>query len=453
MALTSSDANKVLIVSYNFPPVNSPGVYRIIGFLKHLKTFGYEPIVLTVKNPFGDVVDESMTSCIPVGTEVHRVFSFEIDRLKTNIIDFLKNAGSRSCRGGSDSNSARGRGSNIFSSYLKDIEKFLFLPDRKIGCIPQLCLCALWICWLKKVKFIFISSPPHSLHLVGVFLKKVLGVNVISDFRDPWGNELISRSVFARCINLAIEKTVLKNSDCVIANTDGLKLKIKNKHTWLEEDKIEVITNGFDRNEMQSYEMKEIPAPIKRGDKLSLVFIGTIYPGMIDGFIKALEELYNSNKEISTLIRITFAGTLSESDIGQFDKVGLRDMVSYLGFISRKASIKCIQESDILLLFLPDNEQFNSCIPSKVFDYILTAKPIFALIPEGDTTRFLQKTKTGICIAPNNVNEIKTIILRLLDDFHADKIKIDPDWCEIEKFNRYDLTKKLVRIFDLLKSK
>ena len=30
------------------------------------------------------------------------------------------------------------------------------------------------------------TGPPHSMHLIGLELKKKLGIKWISDFRDPW---------------------------------------------------------------------------------------------------------------------------------------------------------------------------------------------------------------------------------------------------------------------------
>ncbi|HMT12896.1 MAG TPA: glycosyl transferase, partial [Ignavibacteria bacterium] len=41
---------KVLIISYYFPPSGGPGVQRVLKFVKYLPEFGWQPIVLTVKD-------------------------------------------------------------------------------------------------------------------------------------------------------------------------------------------------------------------------------------------------------------------------------------------------------------------------------------------------------------------------------------------------------------------
>ena len=40
--------NKVLIITYYWPPSGSSGVQRILKFTKYLPQFGWQPIILTV---------------------------------------------------------------------------------------------------------------------------------------------------------------------------------------------------------------------------------------------------------------------------------------------------------------------------------------------------------------------------------------------------------------------
>ena len=56
-------AQKVLIVSYYWPPSGGSGVQRWMYFAKYLKELGWEPIVITVKQQQASyaVWDESLT--------------------------------------------------------------------------------------------------------------------------------------------------------------------------------------------------------------------------------------------------------------------------------------------------------------------------------------------------------------------------------------------------------
>ena len=43
---------KVLFISYFFPPLTGPGAQRVTKFVKYLNEFGWNPLVLTVNDPY-----------------------------------------------------------------------------------------------------------------------------------------------------------------------------------------------------------------------------------------------------------------------------------------------------------------------------------------------------------------------------------------------------------------
>ena len=42
--------------------------------------------------------------------------------------------------------------------------------------------------FINNIETIVTTGPPHSIHLIGLELKRKLNINWISDFRDPWVN-------------------------------------------------------------------------------------------------------------------------------------------------------------------------------------------------------------------------------------------------------------------------
>ena len=79
---------------------------------------------------------------------------------------------------------------------------------RKAGAIARRCGCAatssspmpVWAGWVASVRFLkqylrehpvdvmVTTGPPHSMHLIGLRLKRALGIRWVADFRDPWTN-------------------------------------------------------------------------------------------------------------------------------------------------------------------------------------------------------------------------------------------------------------------------
>ena len=54
--------NKVLIITYYWPPAGGPGVQRWLKFVKYLPDFGIQPIVYLPENPTYPIVDEKLVS-------------------------------------------------------------------------------------------------------------------------------------------------------------------------------------------------------------------------------------------------------------------------------------------------------------------------------------------------------------------------------------------------------
>src|SRR5919204_6281926 len=67
---------RILFLAYHFPPVGGGGVQRNSKFVRYLRDFGYEPVVVT--GPGGAAGrwtpdDPTLGGDVPDGVEVHRV--------------------------------------------------------------------------------------------------------------------------------------------------------------------------------------------------------------------------------------------------------------------------------------------------------------------------------------------------------------------------------------------
>ena len=68
------ERKKVLICAYIFPPLGGAGVQRSVKFVKYLRNFGYEPVVLTVGKNDGKIgYDYSLLDEIDDDIEIIRV--------------------------------------------------------------------------------------------------------------------------------------------------------------------------------------------------------------------------------------------------------------------------------------------------------------------------------------------------------------------------------------------
>jgi glycosyltransferase involved in cell wall biosynthesis len=456
----------ILIISYHYPPINTAGVYRIMGFSKHLYAHGWKPIVVSVKNPYGVNFDRALLSKIPEHVTVYRTHSFEYGRLTKNILS--KTYGNqRSDTGGDHSNDSSctihraGRLSVvkwILSKINKLLTEYVLIPDTKVGWLPTTLVRAFFICMTTKVDIIYTTSPPHSSHLIGLLLKKLTGKKWVADFRDLWTEKpllLLKRLTGKAFLRAGSPKTrveermhgyILRVADAIIANTKGNRELLLAKYPSIDAEKVSVINNGFDREDSENCDYDYSVDPTK---PLKISYVGEIYPGMADTLLLALKEMKEEDPEITEKLRIQVVGLVAQDQMLLMERYNLLEVVQYLGFVSYRDSIRQLFESDVLLFLLP--HEYGGWVPSKLYNYITVKKPILAIVPRGDASEIIKQTNTGICVDPMDIQGIRNAINDFLIRHRDGGLRIEPNFDRIDQYDRVVLTRKLVGICDQLR--
>ena len=75
---------------------------------------------------------------------------------------------------------------SLFQKLLLYIRGNFFIPDaRKFWVKPSVVYLTNYLV-KNNIDSIITTGPPHSIHLIGIHLKELLGIQWIADFRDPW---------------------------------------------------------------------------------------------------------------------------------------------------------------------------------------------------------------------------------------------------------------------------
>ena len=157
-------------------PAGGSGIQRWLKFVKYLRDFNIEPVVFTVDGATYPIIDESLKKDVPKNLEVFKTPIWE----PNDLLSVFKKKETKTSAGFLDPNPS------FIGKVMQYIRANYFIPDaRKFWVKPS----------VKKLKnylkegdidVVITTGPPHSLHLIGLELKKELGVKWIADFRDPW---------------------------------------------------------------------------------------------------------------------------------------------------------------------------------------------------------------------------------------------------------------------------
>ncbi|MCU0473693.1 MAG: glycosyltransferase family 4 protein [Bacteroidales bacterium] len=368
--------NKVLILTYYWPPSGGAGVQRWLKFTRYLPSTGWQPVVLTVTPEFAayPITDDSLAREVPPEVEVIRTKAI-------NYFSFYSKDPSKIPSGGFANNPGKGL-KNKISRFIRGN---FFIPDPRRGWNSYAVRKASDIIRREDIKYVITTSPPHSTQLIGLRLKKRFpGITWIADLRDTWTDiyyyNLFYPTLISKTIDSCYEKEVLRKADQIITVGNNLAKTYISKTGGISL-KMHIIPNGYDENDFAGIS-SVLPA------KFTITYVGTlseVYP--LDGLLSALASL--EKEGVDFLLR--FAGTIPaeiKAEINSYLSITKTEFISY---VPHQEAIKLMVESSMLLLIIPGTRNNDAITPGKVFEYIAAGKPVLYIGPhDGDAAYHLK---------------------------------------------------------------
>lgn len=452
---------RVLFITWFFPPSAGAGVQRTARFVKYLRDFGYEPIVVAPKedtyrrDPLSFGEDRSFLSEIPADVKVYRVPACQPFGL-LRLLKKLK---------------------------LLWLWSFFVRPDEKLTWALAAAPAAIKIARRENVDLICQNVGPWSTSLVGLLVKARTGKPLVYDIRDPWTQWSAGGwpTPMHFDIERRLERWVLSKADGISILGDAYRAELLMAHPHLDPDRVAPVPNGFD------LDVPPPPRPGRSDGEFRIVHAGKFYDtwgssGKRSKFASLLKQAYDGtfgqlrysprqldsstggpkflvdglarfakrNPELAKKVRMEFIGRVHPRVKQQAEALGLSEQVLLPGQMPHDECVTRLAEAD--LLFLPlfrwrDGKRM-AAIPLKLYEYMASGQPVLCAAPEGDMKETLMRAGTGIFVEPDDPDSIgyaieKAVILR-----DEGRPIAKPDWNYISSFHRRALTGRLAVLMD-----
>ncbi|MDX6181752.1 glycosyltransferase family 4 protein [Flavobacterium sp. Fl-77] len=424
------EQKKLLIITYYFPPAGGPGVQRWLKFVKYLPEFGIQPIVYVPENPTYPIIDEGLVSEISPKAII----------IKNKIMEPYQLA----------SIFSKNKTKKISSGILPQKKKQTFLDKTFLWVRGNLFIPDARVLWVKpsvsflekyikenNIDTIVTSGPPHSLHLIGLNLKQKLGVNWLADFRDPWTtigyHKALRLSNYAAKKHKKLEHKVLNAADTIIVTSKTTKTEFQ----AITNKPISVITNGYDI---------ETVAKQTLDIKFTLAHIGSFLSDRNPLFLwQCLVELLEEIPDFKNHLELKLIGAVSQEVLDALAAFKLNYYLNVLGYVSHQEAIAHQKKSQVLLLVEINSEDTKSIIPGKLFEYMVSNRPIIAIGPKGsDFADIITETNTGVFFDYSEKTKLKSVILDFYNQFLDGKLQANG--VGLQQYSRKNLTKQLVQL-------
>lgn len=438
---------RVLIVTYYFPPAGGSGVHRPSAWARHLREFGYEPVVLTP------------------GPEWHTSGATELQSLAGEQAEVARTSPDR----------------------WSGIARFVRarMPMNLNGVARVFDPSGLWamsairagdrIMRRKAFDAILTTAPPYMLGLVGDTLSRRHGVPWVMDLRSPWAEALAVPWVggVGYFFDRWVERRFCSRAKAVTFHDNGGLKRTLRVMPFLARKPIRWLPGGF----IPTHHKNDC---VKRDGKLRLVHVGVFYwnsardrktarkgwkiplplkysPDDVDlsrqsaGFLlRAVKCAVDIEPKLKEQLRIVLVGQLHPSDEGLAKKLGIENMVDAVGQVPHAEAARYMGMADVLYLPFWFSRRCGKVIrsPSKLFEYMGAGKPILAVMGPGDPQEILHRSGAGIWCSEPTENGLAKEILRLCEQPSTGGVGISPSQAYTERFRWDRLVGEMAQVLD-----
>ena len=231
------------------------------------------------------------------------------------------------------------------------------------------------------IDLVYSTGGVFSAHLAGWWLKRLTGVRWIAEVHDPLlvpGRPVVTRQerFFAR-----LEGRICRDADLAWWFTDGALAAARHRHPVLDGRGIVVLPGA---------EPPVVRTAYQRGPRCVLGHFGSLSATRsFAPVLKALADLFARRPEWRALLRVeVYGAALDPVAAPLVEALGLTDVVQPIGRLEfdpqtglsgRARVMQRMQQMDVLLMLhgtIPDCAEY---IPSKLYEYFWSRRPVLAL--------------------------------------------------------------------------
>ncbi len=371
---------RALLVAYYWPPAGGPGVQRWLKFAKYLRHCGWDLTVIAPSGAAYPVLDPSLESDVPDDIEVHHVPIFEPYETAMKLMP-SKSSERLGSGGGQESLSSR---------ILRWLRGNVLLPDPRV-------------LWRKRavragkqrvrqaieqgapLEAIITTGPPHSVHLIGLDLKRATGLPWLADFRDLWREmdylEDFLPTQRTRNRHESMERDVVKEADLITITSPSVRASLAIHLPEAALDKCHLIYNGWDEADVPAKLSEPKGSSSHNPGTFRLGHFGSLFPTRnAPGLWKAIRQ-WNAN-DSERPIHLDMVGKISPPVLDSMKAhLHTTDWTDH-GYLPHQDAVRMMADMDALLLIQNDNTTGQRAIPGKAFEYLGMGKPIATMAPQ-----------------------------------------------------------------------
>jgi glycosyltransferase involved in cell wall biosynthesis len=410
----------------------------VLKFVKYLPSFGFRPVVLTVKDGTYPALDPTLERDVPGDVEVHRTRSAEPAALYKRFVGMRADEPIPVAILAEPSTSVKKRIANY-------VRLNLFVPDAKIGWYPWAVREGSRLVRAEKPSALFSTAPPPTAHLVAGALARRHRLPWIADFRDPWTDvhyyEGARRFPLTEALDHRLERSVFEGASRLtfVSRLDSERYA----SVYGKAEKHAYIPNGYDEADFEA-----ITPEKPDSDRFVLMHLGSVGKERCPTrLFAAIRRFAERGVVTAANFRLTFVGKVEPSVLETIRESGAEPFVDVVPYVPHHEALRLGQRAHALLLLITQSKQNAGILPGKTFEYLRYGRPVLALGPTGgEVARVLEDTRGGVMHEYDDGDGMTASLEAWIRASRNGARPTGPDAKRLERYSRRSLTGELAAL-------
>ena len=236
---------------------------------------------------------------------------------------------------------------------------------------------------------VFATGPAFSSFAAAAFWAARTRAPLVLDYRDEW---TLSPFDFVRtgAADRHVEAAALRRACRVVFTTEPMRRHaVRRFGPWLE-PKSAVVPNGWEEEHVAAAAKAR-----RRGGRQRIMFLGSLAEHTDPrGFLRAVAEAARRDAALAGRLRLCFVGPKDPEMQAALDGFPLPQMIESRPRVERADVPTTLAEADALILFA--DTRLSRYMPSKLFDYVGSGRPIVVWGSDGEAGRVVKELDQGI---------------------------------------------------------
>jgi hypothetical protein len=283
------------------------------------------------------------------------------------------------------------------------------------------------------------TSPQFFCGWAGVLASGARRLPFVLEVRDLWPESIVAVGAMRPSLGIRLlgwlERRMYRAATRIVTVGEGYRRKLAER--GVAPERVELVPNGVD---LGAFRAGADGSGVRRewglGGAFVCAYVGTIGMGCgLDVVLRAGRLLRERGRDDIRFLLVG-DGAIREGLEREARAAGLTNVV-FTGRLDKRRMPEVLAAADACLVHLSRRELFTTVLPSKIFEAAAMARPI-VLGVEGFAAQLVASAGAGLCIEPENEEQLVSALLRLADDPALAKRLGDAGRREIAARHDYD---------------